>query len=153
MINLEIKNGVRIYAPVSRPKSSRVESSHQIDVIALIRHHFPLESRLLFHPVNEGRHTAYHRQQQEKQGMLSGTPDIICLSSGASDPVFVCELKRPSATKSAVNKSQWKFLESASSEGKFSCVAFGACAAWVAWCDYMGVGGEDVRSLANHIVK
>ncbi len=153
MINIEIKNGVRIYAPALRPKSSRVESSHQIDIIALIRHHFPLESRLLFHPVNEGKHTAYHRQQQEKQGMLSGTPDIICLSSGASAPVFVCELKRPSATKSAISKSQWEFLESAYSENKFACVAFGACAGWLAWCDYMGVTDEGMRAIANHIVN
>ncbi len=152
MIELEIKNGVRIYAPVSRPKSSRVESSHQIDIIALIRHHFPLEALLLFHPVNEGKHTAHHRRQQEKQGMLSGVSDIICLSSGASAPVFVCELKRPSATKSSVKKSQWQFLEAASSD-KFACVAFGACAAWTAWCDYLGVTDEVVRAIANHIVK
>ncbi len=142
------------YSLIDKPKTCRLESAHQSDIIGLIREKFPDESALTFHPTNEGKHTAWHRDKQIKEGMLKGASDIICLAPGHKHPTFVCELKQPKLTHCALSPEQKKFLKLSNHAGHFACVAFGATAAWHAWLDYMGIEHEDpLRSEADHLIK
>lgn len=142
------------YSLIDKPKKCRLESCHQKDIIGLIREKFPNESGLMFHAANESDSTAFHRQQQEMEGLLKGVSDIICLASGYKHAVFVCELKQPKRSHCSLSKDQKKFLKLSGDAGHFSCVAFGAVAAWHAWLDYMGVVRDDpLRSYADHLIK
>lgn len=142
------------YSLIDKPKTCRLEGSHQADIIGLIRQHFPMESELIFHPVNEGKHTAWHRDKQLKEGMLKGAADIISLYPGDKHPTFVCELKQPKLTHCSLSKEQRRFLELSQQAGNFACVAFGAVAAWNAWLDYLGIVRDDpLRNKANHLIK
>ena len=152
-INKSVKNGVIVYSQAEKPRACRLELSHQVDLINLIRFNFPQHSKLMFHPTNEGKHTAFHRSRQIKEGMLAGVSDIICLSRGANHSAFICELKQPKLTYSSVNTDQRLFLEGCHGEGLFSCVAFGAAAGWRAWCDYIGVTDHEIIKKADHIAK
>ncbi|AUR89448.1 hypothetical protein NVP1123O_19 [Vibrio phage 1.123.O._10N.286.48.F3] len=142
------------YSLIDKPKKCRLECSHQSDIIGLIRKYFPNEAELTFHPTNEGKHTAWHRDKQIKEGMLKGASDIICLAPGEKHTAFVCELKQPKLTHCSVSKEQRRFLELSNHAGHFSCVAFGATAAWHAWLDYHGIGHDDqLRREADHLIK
>lgn len=154
MIKIVEKNGVMIYQQSAKPKKSRLESSHQTDLVSLIRAHYPEHAALLFHAANEGSNKVQYRAKQATQGVLKGVSDIICLHGGALCSVFVCELKRGNSAPSSISKEQAEFIRLSSSQGHYAVAAFGAYAGWHAWLDYLGIGeSENIRSKANHLIE
>lgn len=112
----------------------RPERAEQIDCIAWVREHYPEHAKLTFHPVNEGRHTAYYRNNLIKQGLLKGVSDIVCLKRSGDYPYALFELKR--CKDSYPSKEQKEFMLEAEREGAFVAVCNGFDAFKKAWLDY-----------------
>ncbi len=147
-------DGFLIYAPTIKPKKCRLELNHQIDLVSLIRYHFPVESSLLFHVANEGQQAPQYRLKLNKSGNLKGVSDVICIWRGAHHPTFALELKKPDRTISGVSKEQREFLKNSHRVGGFAVAAFGALAGWHAWLDYLGYPANDpLRSKADHLFE
>lgn len=147
------RSGVLTYALTEQPKSSPVEEIEQINLIQLIRFNLPEVAKLTWHTVNEGKIKPQYRLKLERQGLLSGVADNLCLYHGESHPVWACELKRARNSQSSISKEQTQFLLESERQGHFSCVAYGAYAGWHSLLDYLGVVDDTMRSKANHLLR
>lgn len=113
---------LKVYGDQSYRGECRREEAEQIDAFAYLEHHHPEIFKLAIHPKIEGKRTWGQAARDRKNGSLGrGAPDVmvpIC-------PPFLCELKRADHTKSAWQKGQKEYLETAQKQGAFVCVALG----------------------------
>ena len=127
----------RVYGDLSFRGKCPVEGVEQVTFFNRLRSAYPTTfGALAVHPRNEGLKTGGHIRAVTKhraEGMTPGAADIIIPGS----PAFVCELKRRDPTQSAWQDGQIKYLTAAHEAGCFSCVAFGADAAWQAFGDWL----------------
>lgn len=128
----------RVYGDLDFRGKCPIESVEQITFFNRIRTQYPYTwGALAVHPRNEGlkrggQFSAVSRIKAE--GMTKGAADIII-----PGPVsFVCELKRQDRIKSHWEDGQVEYLTAAAVSGAFSCIAFGADAAWQAFNEWLG---------------
>lgn len=108
-----------VYGDVSYRGVCPPESAEQVTFFNWIRSEFPdTYGRIALHPRNEGKRSYNQTARQKAEGMADGAPDIVIGS-------FMCELKRRDHTKSAWQKGQLPYLESAKGCGNYVCVALG----------------------------
>lgn len=141
------RNGVLVYVLKDQPAKSPKERWEQIHIMQLIRAHTPGEAALTWHTVNESDSKVQHRADLQRAGMMKGVSDIISISGG----VACIEMKRARRSNSQISKEQTRFLLDAEKAGHFACVAYGAVAAWYAWCDYLNL--PDLLTKCHHLLK
>ena len=117
------------------------ESVEQVTFFNRLRTAWPdTWGRLAVHPRNEGLKTGGQLRAVAKhkaEGMTPGAADIIIPGRTA----FVCELKRRDPRQSSWQEGQIEYLTAAHEAGAFSCVAFGADAAWQALREWVAFNG------------
>lgn len=116
-------------------KKCRPEINEQVDFVSWVREHWPDDAALMIHPANEGKVSAFYRQQQAKAGMLKGASDILLMRSGWRWPSALIEFKR-CAWSTVPSAEQKRVLELAAADGKFAAVVNGLEAAKVAFILY-----------------
>lgn len=131
---MKIPYWLNVYGDIDyRNKNCPTEQMEMVTFVSYVRRKYPeTHGKLLVHVRNEGVRSWGQAQWQKAEGMTKGVPDIII---PATTP-FLCELKRADHTLSRWQEGQIEYLEEATKQGCFTCVAFGhkaAIAAVEAW--------------------
>ena len=92
---------------------------------ALLRLKHPSLGLIAVHVRNEGKRPGWQANQFKREGLVTGTSDIII----PGNPSFVCELKRRDHKQSELTEAQVDYLHAAKANGSFVCIALGADAA------------------------
>lgn len=125
-------DGYWVYFDDEALADCRYEASEQIDAMAWLKEFYPTARKLTFHVPNESDAKPQHRASLQQQGVTAGVSDIITLyGAGAA-----FEMKRCHKSKSKVSKEQKEFIISASRQGHFAAICYGAEAFKEAWRDY-----------------
>lgn len=134
---MKIPDWLTVYGDVTWRGKCPPEHIEQASFFSKLRREYPDSYGLIaFHPRNEQqlRNGQFSSVLQHKaEGLVAGASDIIIPAS----PAFVCEMKRVDASQSKWQAGQVEYLEAARGAGSFSCVAFGAVAAWAAFQDWL----------------
>ncbi|MGL4757036.1 MAG: hypothetical protein ACRCXB_32195 [Aeromonadaceae bacterium] len=144
--------GILCYLQRKQPKSCPKEEVEQAHLMQLIKVHTPWTAPLVWHTVNEGMAKPQYRHSMSVAGMVSGVVDVISVYPGTKHSSCAIELKRAIRSNSTISKDQKDFLKSHEAAGGFAVVAYGACAGWHAWLDYLGIYDISMRSKADHLI-
>ncbi|MGL6296499.1 MAG: hypothetical protein ACRC3K_08845 [Plesiomonas sp.] len=128
-------NSYRVYY-TKTPKGTPKERVEQVNCISWLRYHYP--EYFVFHPVNESDIPVNKRVSLKQEGLLSGVPDIVCLTPAGGYRYGLFEIKRSSKSDATpVSENQAKALNMAANNLAFACVCYGFEEFKKAWADYI----------------
>lgn len=145
MIKKPNRSGILEYYQDHQPKTrglSRKEKLEQIDLNSFCTKLWPVESKMMWHVVNESGAggSKQYGAQLNKMGRKSGVPDWpVMLPSGGYHGLYV-ELKRAHKVDSSTSKEQKAFMIAAQDLGYKCVIAYGYQAAIEAIKDYFAKG-------------
>lgn len=133
---MRLPDTIPLYGDPSYRGDCPQEHVEQSSFFNRLRREYPDSYGLIaVHPRNEGLRHIHTAIKHSAEGMAKGASDIII----PGFPSFICEMKRLDHTKSRWEPGQLEYLEAAQACGAFTCLAFGAQAAWEALQDWINL--------------